>query len=65
MYRSGYRARRAEELPVLTRWMPADAVTAPVAKFLDLILYSCEQCAAENQAMGKAPSDGMNGLGCI
>ena len=53
LLRSGYSARTEKELPVLTRFFPADAVgTAPEAKFLDLILYSREQIKKENAAMG-------------
>ena len=51
---SGYSARTPKELPVLSRWFPADAVGAPPeAKFLDLILYSREQIRKENAAMGE------------
>mmetsp|Transcript_14090 Transcript_14090/g.24159 ORF Transcript_14090/g.24159 Transcript_14090/m.24159 type:complete len:206 (+) Transcript_14090:112-729(+) len=49
---SGYKARRASELAVLVRWFPADKVSAPVAKYLDIILYSREQINKENAAMG-------------
>ena len=46
--RSGYSSRTEKELPVLTRWFPADAVgTPPTAKFLDLILYSREQASQQ------------------
>lgn len=38
--RSGYVARRASELPVLTRWFEAKDVEVPKAKYLDIILYS-------------------------
>jgi hypothetical protein len=52
--RSGYSARTEKELPVLTRWFPANIVGAPpAAKFLDLILYSRGQIRKENEAMGE------------
>jgi len=46
------------QLPVLTRFFPKELVTVadqpplPVAKYLDLILYSREQIKKENAAMG-------------
>ncbi len=52
LLRSGYVARTEKELPVLTRWFPTDAVVAPVATFLDVILYSREQITIENAATG-------------
>lgn len=60
--RSKYEARNEKELPVLTRHFPKELVVTeknplPVAKFLDLILYSREQVNKENEAMGKEPSD--------
>jgi hypothetical protein len=47
---SGYRARRDSELPVLTRWIEAKDLPggAPVAAFLDLILYSRAQILMED-----------------
>merc|ERR1712065_33358 len=50
---SGHHARRPEELPVLTRWFPADAdgLVVPKAAFLDVILYSSAQIAKEHDAM--------------
>ncbi len=56
LLRSGYKARTDAELPVLVRWFPKGALgpddaRAP-ARFLDLILYSREQCVKENVAMG-------------
>jgi hypothetical protein len=33
------------------RWFPAEAVTAPVAQFLDVILYSREQLLKEYEAL--------------
>ncbi|ESS33062.1 DUF3228 domain-containing protein [Toxoplasma gondii VEG] len=52
LLRSGYIARRPNELPVLTRWFPmsyAKDALMPAA-FLDLILYSREQIAKETAA---------------
>ncbi|BDA49866.1 hypothetical protein COCOBI_14-4860 [Coccomyxa sp. Obi] len=51
LLRCGYSRRRPEELPVLTRWFPADEVSVPEAKFLDVILYSREQLVQEYEAM--------------
>jgi len=51
LLRSGYSARSAAELPVLTRWFPADQVQIPDAKFLDVILYSRAQLELERSAM--------------
>ena len=49
------------QLPVLTRYFPkellAEQSTLPVAKYLDLILYSREQIKKENAAMGKDSRD--------
>jgi len=62
--RSGYVRRRPEELAVLARWFPSDCAAAaarPDAAWLDVILYSREQLAAEAAAMpaddraGRAP----------
>ncbi|PFH34544.1 DUF3228 domain-containing protein [Besnoitia besnoiti] len=52
LLRSGYVARRATELPVLTRWFPLRHVESLLkpANFLDLILYSREQLAKEEAA---------------
>jgi len=44
---SGYESRRPEELPVLQRWF--EGLEAPRAEFLDLILYSREQLAQEDE----------------
>lgn len=43
--RSGYRARREGEMAVLERWF--EDVEPPVAKWLDVILYSHAQLVAE------------------
>ena len=51
--RSGYDARREEELAVLVRWFPADSAPEPaVAEYLDVILYSREQIRKEAAALG-------------
>ena len=51
---SVYEARTPQELPVLIRYFPKDQVPAPpVAKFLDVILYSREQIGKEAAAMGR------------
>ena len=52
---SGYEARRSNELPVLSRWfelskMPQDSLKK--ADYLDIILYSKDQCVAESKATG-------------
>ena len=50
---SAYNARRANELPVLERWFPFSALpegSIPAASYLDIILYSREQCEAEAAA---------------
>lgn len=50
---TGYEARTAKELAVLTRWFPIARFAAlPPARFLDLILYSKAQIQVENEAMG-------------
>ena len=36
---------------LVRRWFPAGEVTAPEARFLDVILYSAEQIAKEHLAM--------------
>ncbi|KAL8428233.1 hypothetical protein Efla_005335 [Eimeria flavescens] len=56
LLRTGYIARRPEELPVLCRWLPASLVEHQLsrAKYLDLILYSREQIAKEAAAMSKS-----------
>ena len=47
--RTGYVARREGELPVLARWL--EGVTAPRAKFLDVILYT--RASLEQEADAK------------
>lgn len=46
LLRSGYKARKDSELPVLSRWFEG-GVFVPSAEYLDLILYSKEQLAKE------------------
>lgn len=53
LLRSTYEARNDDELPVLTRFFRRDDVTVPKAKYLDLILYSREQCLKEAEAMNQ------------
>jgi len=56
LLRTKYEARNDKELPVLTRFFPSELITSddlPVAKYLDLILYSREQIQKENAAMDK------------
>ena len=45
LLRSGYDARTKDELPVLTRWF--EDIDPPVADYLIVILYDCEQLAKE------------------
>ena len=67
LLRTKYEARNEKELPVLTRFFPkelilggsdssSNGVDLPVAKYLDLILYSREQIQKENAAMNKGKS---------
>lgn len=59
--RTRYEARNDKELPVLTRYFDRELLLEgkeesdvfPVAKYIDLILYSREQIEKENAAMGK------------
>lgn len=59
--RTKYEARNAKELPVLTRFFDRERLldgkdesdVFPIAKYIDLILYSREQIDKENEAMGK------------
>ena len=55
LLRSGYDARTEQELPVLVRWFDGAALSSPppVAKFLDIILYSREQIRKEASAMSR------------
>lgn len=43
LLRSDYKARTADELPVLVRWFDKNEVEAPEATYLDVILYSRAQ----------------------
>eukprot|EP00574_Skeletonema_japonicum_P014021 CAMPEP_0201721902 /NCGR_PEP_ID=MMETSP0593-20130828/6432_1 /ASSEMBLY_ACC=CAM_ASM_000672 /TAXON_ID=267983 /ORGANISM="Skeletonema japonicum, Strain CCMP2506" /LENGTH=251 /DNA_ID=CAMNT_0048212779 /DNA_START=45 /DNA_END=797 /DNA_ORIENTATION=+ len=64
--RSKYEARSEKELPVLSRYFDKELLLEgkeesevfPVAKYLDLILYSREQIIKENAAMGKESTEG-------
>ena len=59
--RTRYEARNDKELPVLTRYFDRELLLEgkdekdvfPVAKYIDLILYSREQINKENAAMDK------------
>ena len=54
LMRSAYSARTPKELPVLIRWFPAAAVgEPPVAKWLDVILYSRDQLTLERAAVAQ------------
>tara|TARA_B100000768_G_C11106833_1_gene301533 strand:+ start:29 stop:700 length:672 start_codon:yes stop_codon:yes gene_type:complete len=54
LLRSGYDARTEQELAVLIQWFDGKvAPPAPVAKYLDIILYSREQIRKEADAMGR------------
>ncbi|KAL9188914.1 hypothetical protein ACHAXT_011404 [Thalassiosira profunda] len=63
--RTAYEARNEKELPVLTRHFDRalllkgkdEADVFPVAKYLDLILYSREQINKENAAMGEGKKE--------
>ncbi len=55
LLRSGYAARREEELPVLQRWF--EGLEAPRAEFLDLILYSREQLEQEDDGKPETERD--------
>ncbi|GAQ79342.1 hypothetical protein KFL_000280470 [Klebsormidium nitens] len=50
LLRSGYKARSASELPVLSRWFPSDQVKGHETKMLDIILYSRSQLLLEQKA---------------
>ncbi|KAK2195987.1 Protein of unknown function DUF3228 [Babesia duncani] len=55
LLRSGYIARTAKELAVLTRWFPKSLVEHELkkAEYLDVILYSREQVKMENEVMNE------------
>ena len=53
--RSGYEARRENELAVLARWFDVNSMpegTVKKAEYLDIILYSKDQIIIENKAQG-------------
>jgi len=60
LLKSGYSARSANELAVLTRWFHVkdlfgdNAEDIKTSKMLDIILYSREQLVKEREATGKA-----------
>jgi hypothetical protein len=54
LLQSGYKARREDELPVLARWFSSKHIKREKATFLDLILYSKEQCSKEGEDIGDA-----------
>jgi len=58
LLRSGYRRRRPEELAVLSRWFDRADVEPPLAKMLDVILYSREQILKEYEALPAADKSG-------
>lgn len=56
-----YEARTEKELPVLRRYIPFDNVKLSPSSYLDIILYSKEQIAKENAAMGNTdPNQDIN-----
>lgn len=61
LVRTEYAARNEKEVPILQRFIPLDLVGGteklPVAKYLDLILYSREQIQKENESMGKGKGE--------
>ena len=66
LLRSAYEARTEAELPVLSRWFPADSVPdPPPATHLDIILYSREQLRKEAEAMGRTDEQSEHPWGII
>ncbi|KAJ1605363.1 hypothetical protein OIY81_698 [Cryptosporidium canis] len=58
--KTGYISRRKEEVPVLSRWFPADSPPASQitnGRYLDIILYSKEQCEKEHNALNSDKDD--------
>lgn len=54
LLKTAYEARTEQELPVLSRHFPVDAIgDVPECKYLDIILYSREQIAKEAADMGR------------
>lgn len=60
-----YESRKENELPVLIQYIDKNKVEAPIATFLDIILYSREQITAENIAMGEVPPSDTSPWGII
>ncbi|KAH8741002.1 hypothetical protein FG386_002548 [Cryptosporidium ryanae] len=58
LLKTGYISRRKEELPVLSRWFPGNLISEELrrGKYLDIILYSREQCEKEADAMNEQNS---------
>lgn len=52
---SCYEARKESELPVLIQYFDVKNLDAPIATYLDIILYNREQINLENIAMGETP----------
>lgn len=57
LVKSGYESRQEGELPVMVQWVSSSDVEAPIATFLDVILYSRHQITLENIAMGDQPPE--------
>lgn len=54
LLRTAYAARRPGELPVLKRFFRSEDVVPERAPWLDVVLYSKEQCAKEGTDIGDA-----------
>lgn len=52
-----YEARNSNELPVLVSFFNSTELEAPMATWLDVILYSKEQITEEYKAMGETPPE--------
>ena len=65
LVKSGYEARKENELPVLIQWIDSADFSAEQATFLDVILYSREQIIEENKATGEVPPDTVAPWGII
>ncbi|KAK2950257.1 putative DNA replication licensing factor mcm6 [Blattamonas nauphoetae] len=54
LIRSGYIRRTPAELPVLCRWLPRAAASSLLKPsiYIDVILYSAEQCKDEGESIG-------------
>lgn len=61
LLRTRYEARTEKELPVLVRYFPLSLVggseSLSIARYLDVILYSREQCIKEALALGEDPPE--------